>query len=51
MFNLEEEKTEVMSRDLTPAMREKASKPKKTWFFKRLGDGKIITTADRDWET
>lgn len=51
MFNLDEEKTEVMSRDLTPAMREKASKPKKTWFFKRLGDGKVIATEEREaWQ-
>lgn len=51
MFNLDEEKTEVMSRDLTPAMREKASKPKKTWFFKRLGDGRVIATEEREaWQ-
>lgn len=51
MFNFEEEKQQVMSNDLTPAMREKASKPKKTWFFKRLGDGKILATEAREaWQ-
>lgn len=51
MFNIDEERQQVMSRDLTPAMLEKANRPKKTWFFKRLGDGKIIATEEREaWQ-
>lgn len=51
MFNLDEERQQVMSQDLTPAMMQKASAPKKTWFFKRLGDGKIIATEEREaWQ-
>lgn len=51
MFNLEEEKQQLMNQDLTPAMMQKASAPKKTWFFKRLGDGKVIATEEREaWQ-
>lgn len=51
MFNLDEERQQVMSQDLTPAMMQKASAPKKTWFFKRLGDGKVIATEEREaWQ-
>lgn len=40
-----------MSRDLSPAMMEKASKPKKTWFFERMGDGKIFAAEEREaWQ-
>lgn len=50
MFNLDDERTEVMSQDITPAMREQASKPKKTWFFER-GDGKILAVEEREaWQ-
>lgn len=51
MFNLDDERQQVMSQDLTPAMMQKASAPKKTWFFKRLGDGKVIATEEREaWQ-
>lgn len=51
MNNVDEERQQVMSNDLTPAMMEKASRPKKTWFFKRLGDGKVIATEEREaWQ-
>lgn len=50
MFNLDDERTEVMSQDLTPAMREQASKPNKTWFFER-GDGKIFAVEETEaWQ-
>lgn len=51
MSNLDEEKAEVMSQDLTPEMIERASKPKKTWFFERMGDGKIFACEEREaWQ-
>lgn len=50
MFNLDDERREVMSSDLTPAMREQASRPKKTWFFQR-GDGKIMAVEEKEaWQ-
>ena len=41
---------QVRSQDLTPAMIEKESKPKKTWFFER-GDGFIFAAEEPEaWE-
>jgi len=51
MKSLEEEKQEIMQQDLSPAMMERASKPKKTWFFERMGDGTIIACEEREaWQ-
>lgn len=51
MFNIEEEKAAVMAEDLSPAMVERISKPKKTWFFERMGDGMILATEENEaWQ-
>lgn len=51
MTNLDDEKRELMSQDLSPAMMQKASAPKKTWFFERMGDGKIFAVEEREaWQ-
>lgn len=51
MFNIEEEKAAVMAEDLSPAMVERISKPKKTWFFERMGDGMILATEESEaWQ-
>lgn len=44
MSENEQSKEDVMARDLSGADMERAKAPKKTWFFKRLGDGSIIAT-------
>lgn len=50
-MDIDKEKEETMNSDLSPAMREKLSKPKKTWFFKRLGDGYVFATEEREaWD-
>ena len=37
--------------DLSPAMMQRAASPKKTWFFKRLGDGQIFACELREaWQ-
>lgn len=37
--------------DLSPALLQRASAPKKTWFFKRLGDGNIFACELREaWQ-
>jgi hypothetical protein len=49
--SLEEEKAEVMAQDLSPQMMAKLSTPKKTWFFERMGDGKIFACEEREaWQ-
>lgn len=51
MTNLDDEKQEVMQRDLSQREREEASRPKKTWFFERMGDGKVLATEEREaWQ-
>lgn len=51
MSNFEEEKASVMSQDLSPEMMARATAPKKTWFFERMGDGKIFATEESEaWQ-
>jgi hypothetical protein len=51
MSDIEQEKMEMKNNDLSPAMLERANAPKKTWFFKRLGDGKIFATEEKEaWQ-
>lgn len=40
-----------MAQDLSPQMMAKLSTPKKTWFFERMGDGKIFACEEREaWQ-
>ncbi len=40
-----------MAQDLSPAMMAKLSTPKKTWFFERMGDGKIFACEEAEaWQ-
>lgn len=49
--SVEEEKAELMANDLSPQMVAKLSAPKKTWFFERMGDGKIFACEEREaWQ-
>lgn len=51
MSDLDKEKEEVRSQDLSPEMMARATAPKKTWFFKRLGDGKVFACEEREaWQ-
>lgn len=51
MLNQHENEVEkIKSGDMSPAMIERASKPKKTWFFER-GDGMIIAAEETEaWQ-
>jgi len=41
----------MKSQDLSPAAIEKATAPKKTWFFERMGDGSIFACEEREaWQ-
>ena len=47
-----EEKEEMKNRDLSPAMVEKMTRPKKTWFIQRTGDGFIFACEEEEaWKT
>lgn len=51
MSDLDKEKEELRSRDLSPEMLARATAPKKTWFFKRMGDGKVFACEEREaWQ-
>lgn len=51
MNDQEKEIEQIRSSDLSPAMMEQARKPKKTWFFERMGDGMIFPAEEREaWE-
>lgn len=51
MSNFEEEKASVMGQDLSPEMMARANAPKKTWFFERMGDGKIFACEEMEaWQ-
>lgn len=40
-----------MSQDLSPEMMARATAPKKTWFFERMGDGKIFACEESEaWQ-
>lgn len=42
---------DMRGHDLSPAMVEKETRAKKTWFFERMGDGKIIAAEQREaWD-
>lgn len=42
----------MKNRDLSPAMVEKMTKPKKTWFIQRTGDGFIFACEEEEaWKT
>lgn len=43
---------EIKNKDLSPAMVAKFTKPKKTWFIERIGDGKIMAMEEMEaWKT
>lgn len=43
---------ELKNQDLSPQMIAKFTKPKKTWFIKRVGDGKIFAMEEQEaWNT
>lgn len=47
----EKEIEKAREADMTPAMRERASKPQKTWFFERMGDGMVFACEEREaWD-
>jgi len=51
MNEKEKEIEQMRNADLTPAMMAEARKPKKTWFFERMGDGMIFPAEEREaWE-
>lgn len=51
MQNLEQEREETKGKDLSPKMIERATAPKKTWFFLRYGDKKIFACEEREaWQ-
>ena len=48
---LSKESEDLKGRDMSPAMVEKARAPRKTWFFKRLGDGMIMACEAKEaWQ-
>lgn len=48
--SIEAEKEELKAADLSPALVERETKAKKTWFFER-GDGKIIACEEKEaWQ-
>lgn len=51
MNDQEKEIEDIRSNDITPAMMAEAKKPKKTWFFERMGDGMIFPAEAREaWD-
>ena len=51
MAELTKEAEEMKSRDMSPAMMEKARAPRKTWFFERMGDGMILACEAKEaWQ-
>jgi len=51
MSDIEQEKMEMKGQDLSPAAIEKATRPKKTWFFERMGDGSVFACEEREaWQ-
>lgn len=51
MNEQEKEIDQMRNSDLTPAMMAEARKPKKTWFFERMGDGMIFACEEREaWD-
>lgn len=51
MSDIEQEKMEMQSQDLSPAMIERSTAPKKTWFFERMGDGKVFACEEKEaWQ-
>ena len=49
--SIELEKQEMMNNDLSPAAIERATAPKKTWFFERMGDGKVFACEENEaWQ-
>lgn len=50
-MEIPKEAEELRGKDLSPVVVERATKPKKTWFFKRLGDGKVFACELREaWQ-
>lgn len=50
-IELPEDAKKMKEGDLSPAMLQRASTPKKTWFFKRLGDGMVLACEVREaWQ-
>lgn len=48
---IEKEVENIKSGDMSAAEKERAAKPQKTWFFKRLGDGMIFPAEAREaWD-
>lgn len=47
----DKEVEQIRSGDMSPAMMERASRPQKTWFFERMGDGMVFPAEEREaWD-